>query len=38
MSRASLFVPLGIFLVIVVIGFVGFRLSDPHKLPCAAAR
>jgi cytochrome c biogenesis protein CcmG/thiol:disulfide interchange protein DsbE len=35
MSRASLFVPLGIFLVIVVIGFVGFRLSDPHKLPSA---
>ena len=35
MSRASLFVPLGVFLLIVAIGFVGFRLSDPHKLPSA---
>lgn len=35
MSRASLFVPLGVFLLIVVIGFFGFRLSDPHSLPSA---
>jgi len=35
MNRASLFIPLGIFLLIVVIGFVGFRLEDPHKLPSA---
>jgi cytochrome c biogenesis protein CcmG/thiol:disulfide interchange protein DsbE len=34
-SRASLFVPLGLFLVVVAIGFVGFRLSDPHNLPSA---
>ena len=35
MSRASLFVPLGIFLLIAVVGFVGFSLNDPHKLPSA---
>lgn len=35
MSRASLFVPLGLFLLIVVVGFVGFSLNDPHKLPSA---
>jgi len=34
-SRASLFVPLGIFLVIVAIGIAGFRLNDPHELPSA---
>jgi len=34
-NRASLFVPLGIFLLIVLVGFFGFRLSDPHKLPSA---
>jgi cytochrome c biogenesis protein CcmG/thiol:disulfide interchange protein DsbE len=35
MNRASLFIPLGIFLLIVVVGFFGFRLSDPHALPSA---
>lgn len=35
MSRASLFVPLGIFGLIVVLGFLGFRLGDPHRLPSA---
>ena len=35
MSRASLFVPLGLFLLIVGVGFVGFSLNDPHKLPSA---
>jgi cytochrome c biogenesis protein CcmG/thiol:disulfide interchange protein DsbE len=35
MSRASLFIPLGIFLLIVVVGFFGFRLNDPHALPSA---
>jgi cytochrome c biogenesis protein CcmG/thiol:disulfide interchange protein DsbE len=35
MSRAGLFVPLGIFLLIVVIGFAGFKLNDPHELPSA---
>lgn len=34
-SRASLFVPLGLFLLIVVIGFLGFKLADPHELPSA---
>lgn len=35
MSRASLFVPLGIFALIVVLGYLGFRLEDPHRLPSA---
>ncbi|MEQ8486325.1 MAG: DsbE family thiol:disulfide interchange protein [Pseudomonadales bacterium] len=35
MSRASLFVPLGVFLVIVGIGYAGFSLNDPHELPSA---
>ena len=35
MSRASLFVPLGIFVLILVIGYLGFRLEDPHRLPSA---
>ena len=35
MSRASLFVPLGIFLFIMAIGYAGFRLNDPHELPSA---
>lgn len=35
MNRASLFVPLGVFLLIVVIGYAGFRLNDPHELPSA---
>ena len=35
MNRASLFVPLGIFCLIVVLGYLGFRLEDPHRLPSA---
>lgn len=35
MSRASLFVPLGLFAVILVLGYLGFRLDDPHRLPSA---
>ncbi|MFW6093580.1 MAG: DsbE family thiol:disulfide interchange protein [Pseudomonadota bacterium] len=35
MSRASLFVPLGVFVIIVVFGYVGFSLNDPHELPSA---
>jgi cytochrome c biogenesis protein CcmG/thiol:disulfide interchange protein DsbE len=35
MSRASLFVPLGVFVLIVGIGYVGFSLNDPHQLPSA---
>ena len=35
MSRASLFVPLGLFTLIVVLGYLGFRLEDPHRLPSA---
>jgi len=34
-SRASLFVPLGLFAVILVLGYLGFRLDDPHRLPSA---
>jgi len=35
MNRASLFIPLGIFCVIVVLGYAGFKLEDPHRLPSA---
>ncbi|MEZ5557225.1 MAG: DsbE family thiol:disulfide interchange protein [Pseudomonadales bacterium] len=35
MSRVSLFVPLGLFLLIVGIGYAGFKLNDPHVLPSA---
>lgn len=35
MNRASLFVPLGIFALIVLLGYLGFRLEDPHRLPSA---
>jgi cytochrome c biogenesis protein CcmG, thiol:disulfide interchange protein DsbE len=35
MARASLFVPLGVFLLIVIVGFAGFSLNDPHQLPSA---
>jgi cytochrome c biogenesis protein CcmG/thiol:disulfide interchange protein DsbE len=34
-SRASLFVPLGLFLLVLSVGGVGFFLSDPHALPSA---
>lgn len=35
MNRASLFVPLGIFCLIMVVGYVGFSLDDRHELPSA---
>ena len=35
LSRAGLFAPLGIFLLILLIGYYGFQLEDPHRLPSA---
>ncbi|MEQ8859352.1 MAG: DsbE family thiol:disulfide interchange protein [Pseudomonadales bacterium] len=35
MSRASLFVPVTVFALIVGVGYVGFSLNDPHELPSA---
>lgn len=35
MNRASLFVPLAILALIVALGYLGFRLEDPHRLPSA---
>ena len=35
MNRASLFIPLAIFLVIVGFGYAGFQLNDPRQLPSA---
>lgn len=35
MSRASLFVPLAVFALVVGIGYIGFSLEDPHRLPSA---
>ena len=35
MKRTGLFVPLAVFFLIVGIGFAGFQLTDPHKLPSA---
>lgn len=35
MSRASLFVPLGIFLAILAMGYIGFSLDDRKQLPSA---
>ncbi len=35
MKRAKLFLPLGLFLVVVGVGYVGFSLNDPHILPSA---
>lgn len=35
MNRASLFVPLGLFLLIIAFGYAGFKLNDPHQLPSA---
>ncbi|MEM1432429.1 MAG: DsbE family thiol:disulfide interchange protein [Pseudomonadota bacterium] len=35
MSRASLFVPLLVFLLILGFGYLGFSLNDPHELPSA---
>jgi cytochrome c biogenesis protein CcmG, thiol:disulfide interchange protein DsbE len=34
-SRASLFVPVGVFLAIIGVGYAGFSLNDPHELPSA---
>jgi cytochrome c biogenesis protein CcmG/thiol:disulfide interchange protein DsbE len=34
-NRASLFVPLGVFLLVVGFGYAGFKLNDPHELPSA---
>ena len=34
-SRVGLFAPLGIFFLIVLIGYYGFQLEDPHRLPSA---
>ena len=34
-GRAKLFVPLAVFLAIMVLGYLGFTLNDPHKLPSA---
>ncbi len=35
MSRASLFIPLTAFVVIVALLYAGFSLNDPHQLPSA---
>ena len=33
--RPALFTPLVIFLVILLLGYIGFQLEDPHRLPSA---
>ena len=35
LARAGLFAPLGIFLCVLLLGYWGFRLEDPHRLPSA---
>lgn len=35
MSRASLFVPLGAFIILAALLYAGFFLNDPHDLPSA---
>lgn len=35
MNRASFFIPLGVFCLILVVGYVGFSLDDRHELPSA---
>ena len=35
MSRASLYIPLGIFALIMFVGYVGFSLDDRNELPSA---
>ncbi len=35
MNRASLFIPLVLFIAFIAIGYAGFRLNDPHQLPSA---
>ena len=33
MNRANLFLPLGIFLLILLVGYLGFSITDRHTLP-----
>jgi cytochrome c biogenesis protein CcmG/thiol:disulfide interchange protein DsbE len=35
MNRTSLFIPLGVFCLILFVGYVGFSLDDRHELPSA---
>ena len=35
MSRASLFIPISVFALIIGVGWIGFSLNDPHELPTA---
>ena len=35
MNRAALFAPLAVFALILAIGYFGFQLEDPHRLPSA---
>jgi cytochrome c biogenesis protein CcmG/thiol:disulfide interchange protein DsbE len=35
MNRAGLFIPLGVFCLIMLVGYVGFSLDDRHELPSA---
>lgn len=35
MKRTSLFIPLGVFCLILFVGYVGFSLDDRHELPSA---
>ena len=35
MSRASLFIPLVVFCLIMLVGYIGFGLEDRHQLPSA---
>ena len=35
MNRTSLFIPLGVFCLILLVGYVGFSLDDRHELPSA---
>jgi len=35
MNRASFFIPLGIFCLIITVSYIGFSLSDRHELPSA---
>ena len=35
MNRAGLFVPLALFALVLAIGYFGFQLEDPHRLPSA---
>lgn len=35
MARLGLFAPLGLFAAILLVGYLGFDLADPHRLPSA---